>query len=108
MTALSSRFPMKGAHVHLRPTRQMMLIRPKMRGAALAAILSAVGILRGAETTPYACSGTVDDAFVGGVWAKVAAQDCLKCHKDGGDAEDSDFVLSDPTKALGAAREEMM
>lgn len=86
----------------------MMLIRPKIMGFALVTGLLAVGIIHGAETTPYACSGTVDDAFVGGVWAKVAAQDCLKCHKDGGDAEDSDFVLSDPTKALGAARDEMM
>ena len=86
----------------------MMLIRPTIMGATLAAGLLTAGIIHGAETAPYACSGPVDDAFLVGVWAKVAAQDCLKCHKDGGDAEDSDFVLRDPTKALGAAREEMM
>ena len=32
------------------------------------------------------------------VWAKVGAQTCKKCHKIGGDAEESDFILRDPTR----------
>lgn len=63
----------------------------------------------GAEGKPaYACAAPVDAAFADEVWAKVGAQECLKCHKPGGDAEDSDFVLRDPSKELGAGREEAM
>jgi hypothetical protein len=32
------------------------------------------------------------------VWLQVGAQSCLKCHKQGGDAEDSEFILHDPAK----------
>jgi hypothetical protein len=65
-----------------------------------------------AETkAPYngaSCQAPVDRAFTEDVWDKVAAQDCLKCHKPGGDAEDSDFVLRDPSKELGAERDAAM
>jgi hypothetical protein len=46
------------------------------------------------------------DFFEEEVWAKVAAQSCLECHRAGGDAEDSDFVLRDPLRAAGDARAE--
>jgi hypothetical protein len=63
----------------------------------------------GAESkATYACAAPIDATFADEVWAKVGAQECLKCHKPGGDAEDSDFVLRDPSKELGAAREEAM
>ncbi|MGY8642233.1 MAG: DUF1592 domain-containing protein [Verrucomicrobiales bacterium] len=39
--------------------------------------------------------GMADD-FEREVWNKVAAKSCLKCHKAGGDAEESRFVLIDP------------
>ncbi len=39
-----------------------------------------------------------DDHFRDEVWTKVAAQSCLKCHKAGGDAEDTKFVLQDPAR----------
>ncbi len=39
-----------------------------------------------------------DTSFASEVWPKVAAQSCLKCHKAGGDAEDSKFVLEDPAR----------
>ncbi len=39
--------------------------------------------------------------FENEVWAKVGALECLKCHKLGGDAEDSRFVLVDPKKVAG-------
>lgn len=42
--------------------------------------------------------GAMDSYFRDEVWAKVAAQHCLKCHKAGGDAEDSKLVLQDPSR----------
>src|SRR3954451_2598976 len=39
-----------------------------------------------------------DDYFSDEVWSKVVAHSCLKCHKAGGDAEDSKLVLEDPTR----------
>ena len=69
---------------------------------ALAAWLASDAL--GAE--PYACSA--DDFFAAEVWAKVGARDCVKCHKSGGDAEESKLVLLDPTRAEGAAQAEAM
>ena len=42
---------------------------------------------RAAELKPYSGSGcsALDDYFVEEVWAKVAAESCLKCHKSGGE-----------------------
>ncbi len=42
--------------------------------------------------------GAGRDFFADEVWAKVGAKSCLKCHKAGGDAEDSKFILLDPTR----------
>ena len=39
-----------------------------------------------------------DHFFADEVWPKVAAQSCLKCHKAGGDAEDTKLVLEDPAR----------
>lgn len=61
----------------------------------------------GAETVTTGCLGE-DHYFPEEVWAKVAARSCLKCHKAGGDAEDSDLILKDPareTDAMAALRE---
>jgi len=52
------------------------------------------------------CVGTLDGYFVEEVWAKVASQSCLTCHKAGGDAEESRLVLRDPQRSQGPAREE--
>jgi hypothetical protein len=57
---------------------------------------------RGDQPQAYsgpACAAPVDEFFASQVWAKVGAS-CLECHKAGGDAEESDFVLLDPQ--LGA------
>ena len=40
----------------------------------------------------------LDRYFRDEVWAKVAAQNCLKCHKAGGDAEDTKLVFQDPAR----------
>ena len=39
-----------------------------------------------------------DDFFTDEVWTKVGARTCLECHKAGGDAEDSKFILQDPKR----------
>ncbi|HEV7404312.1 MAG TPA: hypothetical protein VGO11_15325 [Chthoniobacteraceae bacterium] len=39
-----------------------------------------------------------DDFFTDEVWTKVGARTCLECHKVGGDAEDSKFILQDPKR----------
>ncbi|MDB6152931.1 MAG: hypothetical protein JWL90_1384 [Chthoniobacteraceae bacterium] len=47
---------------------------------------------------PCLCGAAVDDYFQGEVWSKVGAQSCLECHKSGGDAESSKFLLQDPAR----------
>src|SRR5205814_544671 len=72
-----------------------------------AGVALAVGV-RGDETKPStapACAAAVDDFFTDEVWAKVGAPVCLTCHKTGGDAEDSKFILQDPQRVQGATRD---
>ncbi len=54
------------------------------------------------------CAAAVDNYFENEVWAKVGVQKCLTCHRKGGDAEDSKFVLIDPRKREGLDRDEAM
>ena len=55
-----------------------------------------------------ACGRAVESYFADEVWAKVGAQSCLNCHKAGGDAEESKFVLRDPKRSQGMEQEEAM
>src|SRR5947209_9971709 len=67
--------------------------------------------VRGGDNRPrpaVGCAAAVDNYFEDEVWAKVGVQKCLPCHRKGGDAEDSKFVLIDPRKSVGAARDEAM
>lgn len=43
------------------------------------------------------CSA-VDRFFADDVWAKVGERTCLKCHKSGGEAAESDFLLHDTAR----------
>src|SRR5215813_13734681 len=66
---------------------------------------------RGGDTLPRSvvgCASAADNYFEDEVWAKVGVQKCLTCHRKGGDAETSKFVLIDPRKSQGAARDEAM
>src|SRR5205085_4706104 len=54
------------------------------------------------------CAAAVDNYFADELWAKVGGQKCLTCHRKGGDAESTKFVLIDPRKREGAARDEAM
>ena len=50
----------------------------------------------------------VDSFFADEVWAKVGAQSCLTCHKPGGDAEESQFVLRDPERSPGGEKNDVL
>jgi hypothetical protein len=55
-----------------------------------------------------ACAAAADNDFESEVWARVGSVKCLTCHRKGGDAEDSKFILIDPRKSTGAAAVEAM
>jgi hypothetical protein len=77
---------------------------------ALPAVMLLCAVARGAENEPYTgagCAAAVDSWFADEVWAKVGAMQCIKCHKPGGDAEDTRFVLRDPTRAQAAERDQL-
>src|SRR5262245_7177381 len=75
---------------------------------ALVVALILVAAARGEEKAPapvVACAATADNYFENEVWAKVGAVKCLTCHRKGGDAEESKFILLDPRKgAVDAMR----
>lgn len=78
--------------------------------ALLGGVVS-VTAARGDEPTPAparACAAAGINDFEQEVWAKVGVQKCLTCHRKGGDAEESKFLLIDPRKSEGAARNEAM
>lgn len=54
------------------------------------------------------CLAVMDDWFEQEVWSKVGALECIKCHKSGGDAEDSRFVLRAPGLTTGDERLQIM
>ena len=88
-----------------------MIFRSCFVWPALVAPLLFAAVARGAELRPYSgagCAAVVDGFFADEVWGKVAAQSCLKCHKPGGDAEDSKFVLRDPRRSQGQAQADAM
>lgn len=60
------------------------------------------------KTYTGACLAPVDAFFKDEVWGKVGSQKCLTCHKEGGDAEDSRFILVDPKRFLGAEQDAAM
>jgi hypothetical protein len=54
------------------------------------------------------CLNAPDREFIDEVWLKVGRQSCLICHKAGGDAEDSPFVLRDPERSPIAAQVDIL
>jgi hypothetical protein len=78
---------------------------------ALAAGSVFTSAVRGDDKVPQpvvGCAAAVDNFFEDEAWAKVGVRKCLTCHRKGGDAEDSKFILIDPRKREGAARDEAM
>ena len=66
-------------------------------------LLMALPIL--AMVTPLAGADELqpqpDRFFVEDVWAKVGELSCLECHREGGEAEESSFVLRQTIPLLG-------
>jgi hypothetical protein len=86
---------------------------PTTRSLALILVAGAgLAVARGDDQKPQpftgAGGGAVDPYFKDEVWAKVGQRYCLTCHKKGGDAEDTRFVLVDPRKLDAAAKDEAM
>jgi hypothetical protein len=54
-------------------------------------------------TALFLCIILVAEAadFADEIWVKVGAKSCIKCHKDGGDAEETRFILEDPALSTG-------
>ncbi len=73
-------------------------------------LVGAVATVNAAEKSPCpATDGTqVDPYFTTEVWPKVAESECLKCHKQSGDAEDTRLVLRDLSRIPEAERVEAM
>ena len=77
----------------------------------LSAVLFGSAAARGDETEPcpgVGCGAAVDAWFADEVWPKVASLECVKCHKKGGDAEDTRFVLTDLSRAQEAERVKLL
>lgn len=73
----------------------------------MAAVVALLGTAHGEEAKP--CSGAscveaADKYFIDEVWAKIGEKTCLTCHKIGGDAEDTSFILRDPRRSQGDAQ----
>ncbi len=88
-----------------------MPLRPHSVVLLVAIATTTASQLRADEKTPYGaagCAAAVDAFFVDEVWAKVGASTCLTCHKAGGDAEKSKFVLLDPKRVQGKAQDEAL
>lgn len=87
-----------------------MLLIVRILVIALLAGMVYPSATRGDDNRPLpvrGCAGGVD-YFAGEVWAKVGVQKCLTCHQRGGDAESSKFLLVDPRKSEGTARDDAM
>ena len=88
-----------------------MRLHPSFRAGLTASLcaflLPASALAAGREHQGAACV-VVDSFFVDEVWTRVAAQSCLKCHRAGGDAEDTKFVLMDPARDRSAERAESL
>lgn len=54
------------------------------------------------------CLTEADAWFTQEVWGKVAAMECIKCHKQGGDAEETRLVLTELGLAQGDERKQRM
>jgi len=73
--------------------------------------VAAPQIVRAQKAEPYtgpACAAPVDPYFANEVWPKVGLKTCLECHKTGGDAEDSRFILLDPLLSRGEDQDRAM
>lgn len=77
---------------------------PRFPVSLLLSPLLALALLQAAHAAdPVPLSHGADDYFADEVWTKVGARTCLECHKVGGDADDSKFILQDPSREPATA-----
>lgn len=57
------------------------------------------------EAIPVLCQGPIDQEYEYRIWNRILAPKCLPCHREGGDAEESKFFLSDLKRVIGQARD---
>lgn len=57
---------------------------------------------------PAGCGAVLDHDFESTLWPRIGAKTCLVCHRPGGDAEASRFILIDPQKKDVASRGETL
>src|SRR5688500_10848595 len=84
------------------------LARSSLALFAILAMLPASIRAEGPQSASAPCMRAVDSFFADEVWAKVGAQSCLTCHKAGGDAEESQFVLRDPERSPGGEKNDVL
>ena len=76
-----------------------------------AAVIFCSVVARGNDISPCPgpdCLAEVDAWFAEEVWTKVGVMECIQCHKQGGDAEDTRLVLRDPALTKGDERRKRM
>lgn len=92
------------------PTRISAFLLLLISSASVRGVEPVAPVTEPKSAKPYSGAGcaAVDEFFNDEVWTKIAAHSCLKCHKTGGDAEDSKFVLRDPKREQNAAQADVM
>src|SRR3989442_14969163 len=100
-TVLLSEYTVQGTSYRIRllPVVCLMLQNARFLVVALVTGLASLAAVRSDDKPPRpptGCAAAVDNYFEDEVWAKVGVQKCLTCHKKGGDAEESKFLLLDP------------
>lgn len=76
--------------------------------ALLVALTIAVSLADDQTPCPATTNESLDRYFAREVWPKVGAAECVKCHKQAGDAEDTRFVLHDLTRVAEGDRAKAM
>lgn len=77
------------------------------RWLAVVCLLLSVPETQAAEEPPR-CLIPASRFFEDELWGKVGATKCLNCHRAGGDAEDSRFLLEDPRKVASDQRSSVL
>lgn len=82
-----------------------------LRRVAIGLAICFCSVTRADDSSPCPGSNFVsefDAWFANEVWSKVGALECIKCHKQGGDAEDTRLVLREPGLAKTEERQKVM
>ena len=74
----------------------------------IAAILGTPSSAADQDPCPATTLAWLDKVFANEVWPKVGGAECLKCHKQAGDAEDTRLVLQDLSRSTESERAGVM